>query len=245
MNDTGERISGALQLARIIRRLKDQVRPGELGSETVEQFVRRYSRVRLPALELNMQRSYDPSWPQLFEQEKRRLQSALAAEHVTDIEHIGSTSIPGLSSKNILDIAVALHAPLSTVRQTRALETLGYQAYGESPISADFSWFWRAGQNGDNAFVVHTCPRDCQRFGDVKHFRDFLRTFPEEQQRYVDLKRELAAVPGQSWLEYSVFKKALVVSITARANAWAPAREMPADTTSTVTPTRRHSHPEA
>ena len=217
----------ALQLARIIRRLKEHIRPGELGNETVEQFVRRYSRVRPPGMELNMQSTYDPGWPRSFENEKRRLQSALAAERVIGIEHIGSTAIPYLCSKNILDIAVAMRVPLSIERQTRALEALGYQAYGESPIGARFSWFWRIGQNGDNSFVVHVCPDDCQRFVDVKNFRDFLRTFPEEQQRYVDLKRELAAVPGQNWLEYSVFKKILVVRITARANVWATARDMP------------------
>jgi GrpB-like predicted nucleotidyltransferase (UPF0157 family) len=218
-------IGGALQLARIIRRLKEQVRPGELGGETVEQFVRRYSRLRLPALDLNMQGKYDPSWPQSFENEKKRLQAALAREDVTDIEHIGSTSIPQLSSKNILDIAVAMRAPLSIERQTRVLAALGYQAYGESPIGAGFSWYWRVGRDGDSSFVVHTCPADSHRLVEVKNFRDFLRTFPEEQQRYADLKRELTSVPGQSWLDYSAFKKALVVRITAQANAWAMARD--------------------
>ncbi len=236
MNDPTERIAGALQLARIIRRLKDHVRPGELGNETVEQFVRRYSRVRLPELELHMQNKYDLSWPQSFENEKRRLQAALIEENVVGIEHIGSTSIPNLSSKNILDIVVAMRPPLSIERQTRGLAALGYEAYGESPIGADFSWFWRIGQDGDNSFVVHTCPDDCQRFADVKNFRDFLRTFPEEQQRYMDLKRELAAVPGQSWLEYSVFKKALVVRITTRANAWAMTRDMHGEAASTIAP---------
>ncbi len=227
MNAPAERIADALQLARIIRRLKENMRPGELGTETVEQFVRRYSRVRLPKLDLNMQSEYDPSWPETFEREKRRLQAALAGENVIGVEHIGSTSIPYLSSKNILDIAVAMRAPLSTERQSRILAELGYQAYGESPIAENFSWFWRIGQDGESSFVVHTCPADSQRFTDIKNFRDFMRAYPEEQQRYVDLKRELAAVPGQSWLEYSVSKKILVARITARANAWAMTNEVP------------------
>lgn len=220
MSTPAGQIVGALQLARIIRRLKEQVGPDALGGETIEQFVRRYSRVRLPKLDLNIQSKYDPSWPQAFESEKRRLQAALPGEDVIGVEHIGSTSIPNLSSKNILDIAVAMRAPLSIDRQAQALAGLGYQAYGESPIDPSFSWFWRIEGDGASSFVAHICPADSQRFADVKNFRDFLRAFPEEQQRYVDLKRELAAVPGQSWLEYSVFKKVLVVLITARANAW-------------------------
>ncbi|MFZ2754072.1 MAG: GrpB family protein [Lysobacteraceae bacterium] len=227
MNAPAERIAGALQLARMIRRLKEDLRPGELGGETVEQFVRRYSRVRLPGLDLNMQSEYDPGWPETFEREKRRLQAALAGENVIGVEHIGSTSIPYLSSKNILDIAVAMRAPLSIERQTMILAELGYQAYGESPIAENFSWFWRMGRDGESSFVVHTCPAGSQRLTDVKNFRDFMRAHPEERQRYVDLKRELAAVPGQSWLEYSVSKKVLVVRITARANAWAIAHEAP------------------
>lgn len=236
MSAPAGQIVGALQLARIIRRLKEHVGPDELGGETVEQFVRRYSRVRLPRLDLNIQSKYDPSWPQSFESEKRRLQAALAGEDVIGVEHIGSTSIPNLSSKNILDIAVAMRAPLSIDRQARALERLGYHAYGESPIDPSFSWFWRIERGGGSSFVAHTCPADSQRFADVKNFRDFLRAFPEEQQRYVDLKRELAAVPGQSWLEYSVFKKVLVVLITARANAWSMLHDMAENSAQTLAP---------
>ncbi len=227
MSAPTEQIVGALQLARIIRRLKEQVGPDELGGETVEQFMRRYSRMRLPKLDLNMQSRYDSNWPHAFESEKIRLQTALASEHVTGIEHIGSTSIPRLSSKNILDIAVATRAPLSIERQSQALAGIGYQAYGESPIAANFSWFWRIGSDEESSFVVHTCPDDSYRFTDVKNFRDFLRSFPEEQQRYVDLKRELAAVPDQSWLEYSALKQVLIARITVRANAWVLSQSAP------------------
>ena len=227
MSDSTGRAVDALQLARIIRRLKAQLRPGELGGETVEAFVRRYSRVRLPGMDLGMQREYDPGWPEAFEREQLRLRVALAAEGVIGIEHIGSTAIPHLSSKNIVDMAVALRAPLSIERQTLALAELGYQACGESPIAEGFSWFWRIGRDGDSSFVVHTCEAGSQRFADIRNFRDFLRAFPEERQRYVDLKRALAAVPGQSWLEYSASKKVLVVRITARANAWAMAHGKP------------------
>lgn len=224
MSAPAGRVSDALQLARIIRRLKQHVHPGELGGESVEQFVRRYARVRLPGLDLNVQSKYDPSWPRAFECEKHRLQAVLSGEDVVAIEHIGSTSIPRLSSKNILDIVVTMRAPPSIEHQALVLAKLGYQAYGESPIADSFSWFWRVGRDGDSSFVVHTCAADSQRFADVMNFRDFLRAFPEEQLRYVDLKRALAAVSGQNWLEYSVSKKALVVRITALANAWALAR---------------------
>jgi GrpB-like predicted nucleotidyltransferase (UPF0157 family) len=228
------KVADALQLARIIRRLKQQVGADELGGESVEQFVRRYARVRLPDLDLNAQTDYDPHWPRIFESEKQRLQTAFAAGTTIRIEHIGSTSIPHARSKNILDIAVAMQGPSSPEHQARALAELGYQAYGESPIDAAFSWHWRIGRGGDSTFVVHTCPADSPRFADITNFRDFLRAFPGEQRRYVELKRELSAVTGQTWLEYSALKKALVVRITARANAWRIAQDMPQDTMQTL-----------
>jgi GrpB-like predicted nucleotidyltransferase (UPF0157 family) len=243
MSTPTEQTVGPLQLARVIRRLKQQVEPGELGNETVDEFVRRYSRLRLPALDLNKQNQYDPAWPQVFEEERHRLQTAFDAEDVVAIEHIGSTSIPPLSSKNILDIAVAMRGPLTSQRQAKALARLGYQAYGESPIDPSFSWFWRLGHDDAPSFVVHICTAENYRFAEIKNFRDFLRAFPQEQQRYVDLKHALAAVSGQSWLEYSAFKQALTLSITARANAWAMNRDQsrqmassPADDAQTQAP---------
>lgn len=220
MNAASNGIGGALQLARILRRLQSQVQPGELGAETVEQFVRRYSRVRAPALDLDLRSGYDPTWPQAFEEEKQRLLDALADADVATVEHIGSTSIPGLASKDILDIVLAVRTRDAIERLAPALAGLGYRAHGESPIDAGFAWHWRIGADGGRAFVVHTCSADHPRLADVTNFRDFLRTFPEERQRYVDLKRTLAATPDQTWLEYSALKKILVVRITARANAW-------------------------
>ncbi|HEX3763201.1 MAG TPA: GrpB family protein [Kofleriaceae bacterium] len=217
---------GALELARIIRRLKARVTPAELGGETVEQLVRRWSRVSYPELGVRV-REYDPRWPQRFETESRRIQAALSPEGAVEIQHVGSTSIPPLPGKNIIDLAVAVRALPPTERQMRALVDIGYQHYGASPIDAAFPWFWRVEpEPGDDpgSFVVHVCTTDHPWFANLVNFRDFMRVFPEERQRYADLKRELAAVPDQSWFEYSVIKRALALQITARANAWAAAR---------------------
>jgi GrpB-like predicted nucleotidyltransferase (UPF0157 family) len=223
MSGRPEQMEGALRLARIIKRLKERVRPDELGGEPVEQLVRRWSRLRSPELDIEV-REYDPRWPEAFEAEKRRLLDALASEGGADIQHIGSTSIPRLPSKNIVDLAVAVRSLPVTGGQTAALVALGYQPYGPSPIDPAFSWFWRIEQGGQGAFVVHVCATESPWFAYLVNFRDFMRAFPEERQRYEELKRELAALPDQSWLEYSVVKRALALRITERANAWAAAR---------------------
>lgn len=213
----------AFRLARLIRRLKERVGPEELGGETVEQLVRRWSRLRAPELDIQV-REHDPEWARAFESEKQRLQAALAGEELVDVQHIGSTSIPPLPGKNILDLAVAVRTLPCTARQTERLTGLGYQSYGPSPIDPDFTWFWNIHEGGQGAFVVHVCGHQSPWFSWLLNFRDFMRAEPEERRRYEALKRELAAVPGQSWLEYSIVKRALALRITERANAWAAAR---------------------
>ena len=213
--------NGAFRMMRIIRQLKERLGLHHIGGEPIEQFVRRLSRVETPQLRLEV-RAHDPAWPVLFERERQRLQGALAAEPLVDIQHVGSTSIPPLPSKNVIDLLVALHPPLCTARQRELLESLGYRFHGTSPIDPGFSWFWRVEEEG--AFVVHLCDPRAEWFTNLLHFRDYMREHPAEREEYERLKQELAAAHGQSWLEYSVHKGHLLRQLTARANAWAAAR---------------------
>ena len=217
-----ERAVDAFGLARMIRRLEQRVRPEDLGGESVAELVRRWSRLRSPEMDLQM-RDHDPRWPEVFAAEKRRLHAALADDAV-DIQHIGSTAIPPLPGKNIVDIAVAGRALPPTARQIEQLVALGYEPYGPSPIDPAFVWLWRIEPGGQGATVVHLCAIDSPWLANLVHFRDYLCAFPDERQRYADRKRELAAATGQSWIEYSVAKRVLALGITERANAWAAAR---------------------
>ena len=212
----------ALGLARMIRRHEQRVRPEDLGGESVAELVRRWSRLRSPEMDLEM-RDYDPRWPEVFQAEKRRLQVALADE-VIDVHHVGSTAIPMLPGKNIVDVAVAGRALPPSACQIERLVALGYEPYGPSPIDPEFSWLWRIEPGGQGAVVVHLCAVDRPWLTNLVNFRDFLCAFPEERQRYADRKRELAAVTDQSWIEYSVAKRVLALRITERANTWAAAR---------------------
>lgn len=218
---TGRAMDG-LRLTRMIRRLQQQVRPEDLGGESVSQLVRRWSQIRFPEMELKI-RDYDPRWPEVFQAEKRRLEAALGDE-VVEIQHVGSTSIPTLPGKNIVDIAVAGRALPPSGRQLELLAALGYEPYGRSPIDPEFSWLWRIEAGNQGAVVAHLCAIDSPWLANLVNFRDFLCAFPEERQRYADRKRELATMTDQSWFEYSVAKRVLALHLTERANAWAAAR---------------------
>lgn len=212
----------ALGLARMIRRLEQRVRPEDLGGESVAQLVRRWSRLRSPEMDLKV-RDHDPRWAEVFQAERRRLQAALADEAV-EVQHIGSTAIPMLPGKNIIDVAVAGCALPPSGRQIERLVALGYEPYGPSPIDPEFAWLWRIEPGGQGAIVVHLCAIHSPWLANLVNFRDFLCAFPDERQRYADRKRELAAAADQSWIEYSVAKRVLALCITERANAWAAAR---------------------
>ena len=76
---------------------------------------------------------YDPHWPQLFEEERTRLQAAIG-ERVADIQHVGSTSIPGIAAKPIIDIAVHLRSLIDALYCITPLTELGYECLGEFGI---------------------------------------------------------------------------------------------------------------
>jgi len=136
---------------------------------------------------------YDPGWPKEFEAEALRLWDVLPKELLLGIEHIGSTAIPGLSAKPIIDIAIAVPS-LEEARATivEPLEALGYS-------------YWRANPQRDRMFFVKGLPPSSPKrthhvhvtelSGEVwtRHlFRDYLRTHTDEAQRYADLKYDLA-----------------------------------------------------
>jgi GrpB-like predicted nucleotidyltransferase (UPF0157 family) len=229
------RLDGMLRLTRLTRRLMARFQVHEVRGEPIPQLVLRWSQIRMPALDLAV-RAHDPDWAVRFEHEAQRLRAALAHElpsELMDIQHCGSTAIPPLPSKDVIDIAMAVRTMPCTAALSARLAALGYVDYGASPIHASFSWFWRV-EHG-RAYVVHVCGHDSPHFRDPVSFRDFMRAFPEERARYEALKRDLAAVPGQTWIEYSLAKGVMTLQIIERANAWAAAR-----TQTSAAPPARH-----
>lgn len=216
-------VDGALRLLRALRRLKERTADVEGGGETLEELFRRWSKLRSPSLDLTV-REHDPRWAESFEAEKRRLEAAFSGD-VVDVQHVGSTAIPPLPGKNIVDLTCALRVPPSFAEPAEVLAALGYEAYGPSPIHPQLSWYWRIDADRQGAMVVHAGDHRNSYFRYLANFRDFMRALPDERARYEELKRELGAVPGQSWLEYSVGKGVLAWRIIQRANAWAAARD--------------------
>lgn len=158
---------------------------------------------------------YDTNWPIQFEQEKLQILHALG-NAVLDIHHIGSTSVPGLAAKPIIDILVGLEELPPSVSQITSLETLGYLYQGELGVPGRH--FFRKGI--PRTHHLHLVKRGNQVWENQLIFRDFLRAHPDKAKQYEALKRQLA-VPFRLDREGYVQAKApLVEQLLSEARVW-------------------------
>lgn len=135
---------------------------------------------------------YDPGWPEKYEQEAARLRAALDPSLIIRIEHIGSTSIPNLPAKPIIDLLVGVTS-LDRARQEAipALEALGYAFWFDNPDKDHLFFVKGLPPNSPRSHHVHIVEMNNDHWDSVV-FRDYLRAHPAEAARYAALKRDLA-----------------------------------------------------
>ncbi|MFL5563218.1 MAG: GrpB family protein [Gemmatimonadaceae bacterium] len=167
---------------------------------------------------------YDPVWPTLFVAEAARVQEILMAHGVVlRLEHIGSTSVPGLAAKPVLDILAGWEASDARAAATHALEIAGYAYRGEQGIPGRD--FFRRGE--PRQYHVHLTRVGNAIWNDHLTFRDYLRANRAVAADYAALKRALAArYPTDR--ERNIEGKAEFVQATlASARAASAARHVP------------------
>jgi GrpB-like predicted nucleotidyltransferase (UPF0157 family) len=154
----------------------------------------------------------DASWGTRFVDEAHRLKEADLPGFVA-VEHIGSTAVPGLVAKPIIDIAVAVDIPARTPRLIRAVESLGYRYYGTFGLRGRH--FFRKGEPATvHLHLVHYKSNHWRVWLD---FRDALRAHPEWLRRYEDEKQRLADMFPQDRAAYTAGKSPIVAQILAAA----------------------------
>jgi len=152
---------------------------------------------------------YDPTWPARFELERDRVRRALGPVALR-IEHIGSTAVPGLGAKPIVDVLVAVEDPDDDTALVPPMETAGYEQRVREPAHRMFRTperdvhvhFWRDGAP------------DVERH---LRFRDRLRESAEDRSAYEQLKRELAKREWADMNDYADAKGELIDAILAGA----------------------------
>jgi GrpB-like predicted nucleotidyltransferase (UPF0157 family) len=155
---------------------------------------------------------HDPSWAELFEQEHFRLAPIFGGRAVS-IEHIGSTSVPGLCAKPIVDVLVGLSDLELSDEEVESMQALGYEYLGEYGLPGRL--FFR---KHPRTHHVHVVVHGGEHWVRQLTFRDALRTDAEELRRYDEFKRRLAA-EGHSRDAYTELKTPFIREVEARARA--------------------------
>ena len=161
---------------------------------------------------------YDSRWPALFAAEATRLRAALPAELILGLEHFGSTAVPGLAAKPIIDILIAVRSLAEAQeRAIEPLEALDYLYWYDNP-KTDRMYFVKGmpPYGARRTHHVHMTETDGEMWRRLA-FRDHLRTHPEDARRYERLKLELAAAHRDDREAYTDAKAAFVAEIMERA----------------------------
>ena len=157
---------------------------------------------------------YDPQWPVLFEREAARIRSVLGATAVR-VEHAGSTSVPGLPAKPIIDIVLAVPDSADEASYAPALQAAGYVLRIREP-----DWFeHRLFKGPDTDINLHVFTAGEAEIDRMLLFRDWLRANDAERDAYLQVKRDLAKRTWRHVQHYADAKTAIVQEIVARATA--------------------------
>jgi GrpB-like predicted nucleotidyltransferase (UPF0157 family) len=155
---------------------------------------------------------YDPAWPGLFERENARIRAALG-ERAVQLEHTGSTSVPGLAAKPCIDMTLVVPDSSDEASYASDLEAAGYVLAIREP-----DWFeHRVFKGPDTNVNLHVFSPGCQEIERMVGFRDWLRTHDEDRDLYERTKRELATREWRFVQNYADAKTAVVEEIVARA----------------------------
>jgi GrpB-like predicted nucleotidyltransferase (UPF0157 family) len=161
---------------------------------------------------------YDPAWPGLFEREAARVRAALG-ERALAVEHVGSTSVPGLVAKPRIDIVLTVPDSADEAAYMPPLERAGYVLRIREP-----EWYeHRVFKGPDTDVNLHAFSAGGPEVARMLRFRDWLRTHEDDRLLYERTKRDLAAQRWAYTQHYADAKSAVVAHIMARADADADA----------------------
>jgi len=155
---------------------------------------------------------YDPLWPRAFKAEADRIERACVGLPI-QLEHIGSTSVPGLSAKPVIDILAGVPSRAKREHYIAAIRSLGYEHVGAYGLPGR-DYFRRGSPRTHH---IHMVDESSALWADWLMFRDFLRASPETAREYDALKRELALTFADDKNKYQDAKGPFIRSVLRRA----------------------------
>lgn len=157
--------------------------------------------------------SHQPSWATTFATEKEHLAGKLGAAAL-EIEHVGSTAVPDLMAKPVIDIAVGVSDIGDTVSWPQILESEGYASFGDREGPEEK--FFAKGPDESRTIYLHVVPLGSSRWADYLLFRDSLRESESLRREYGELKRRLQADFPNDRFAYTEGKAAFIGRVLKR-----------------------------
>ncbi len=161
---------------------------------------------------------YDPAWPEMFEQEKKHLLECLPNELIIRIEHYGSTSVPGLAAKPVVDMLIEVTS-LEDIKKrvVPVLESQGYDYFWRPTRGDDvppfYAWFIKRDTEGRRTHHLHMIEIHFEQWKALL-FRDYLRTHPESVIEYQNLKLKLSQQYPDDRIAYTEAKTGFILKVT-------------------------------
>lgn len=158
--------------------------------------------------------AYDPSWPQLFKEEARRIHSILK-DKVIQLEHVGSTSVPGLCAKPIIDMLLVVENSADETSYIPALESAKYTLRIREP-----EWFEHRLLKGPYIDInLHVFSQGTTEIDKMIRFRDWLRSNETDRNKYAQVKQTLANNNWRHVQHYADAKTSIIQEIMTRAKS--------------------------
>ncbi|HEV7892674.1 MAG TPA: GrpB family protein [Pyrinomonadaceae bacterium] len=161
---------------------------------------------------------HDPRWRDAFEAEAKQVAAAFG-ENVVAIHHIGSTAIPDIYAKPVVDFLVEVRDITEVDGRSPAMESLGYEVMGEYGIPGR-RYFRKDNREGIRTHHIHAFEAGSAEVERHLSFRDYMLAHPVDAQRYSELKRKLAEEHAQSMDGYMDGKDDFIKEIDRRAAQW-------------------------
>lgn len=165
--------------------------------------------------------THNPDWSKQFQQ-KAELLRPIFGNNLVRIDHIGSTSIPGISAKPQIDIMVEVNS-LAFVKDVYGqMKAAGFTPQGDyGGLIPGEEYFTEDASTGERISSVHVRQSGDPRLANQLNFRDYLRAHPEEMRRYEAAKQALFGEYKDDYPAYNAGKHLLIEEIEAKSNDWA------------------------
>jgi GrpB-like predicted nucleotidyltransferase (UPF0157 family) len=152
---------------------------------------------------------YDPKWGEKFEKESSAIFKILSSKNVHKIHHVGSTSIPNIKSKPIVDMAIEIKHYPPSLEVIEILDSIGYKNEGECEVPGRY-WFTKG---SPREFHLHLTPINGDVVRSQIKFRDMLRNSKQLQEEYIKIKEKFNGYHELDSYEYNLLKAPFVSKV--------------------------------